>query len=251
MIAGAWLLILHQAAVPQTLPSLCAKVEPIGGPLGYQRRGGGQRCEGFYQPSVSGERIDLLSLTYTRPKNVESLSFLHIQAVVRDKPAPSDAVTVHVVGLSLVPDTFYRLDAVLSAKAPSTTLPLSQVIGPGQLDVSQIGFVGYSSNSIVPLAIQLANTSEPPNSLPTLPISVTIALSTFATEVIWHWKPGCPSARPDQSSSRLPGSTFLPHVPLSFPLVPLPQQMCTLEVGANPSGGPWIWAEWTVDVPQQ
>ena len=52
-------------AISQVTPSFCAKVTPAFGPLGYQVRDNGQRCEGLYEPEIGAQPIELLNLTYS------------------------------------------------------------------------------------------------------------------------------------------------------------------------------------------
>ena len=149
------IVILHAGQSARAEPWKCATVSPISGPLGYQHRGDGSRCEGLYEPTVSSQRIDLLNLTNAIPRS-GSPKFAQISV----PSSLTDVAGLHVVGLSLVPDTFYRLDAPISPARPAM-IPTSDVIMPGGLDLSQLGFVGYSDKWIIPLNVQLTNTNQP------------------------------------------------------------------------------------------
>jgi hypothetical protein len=222
-------------------PWKCAAISPVGGPLGYQARDAGARCEGLYQPAVGSERIELLNLTNAVKTN-SGAKFIQISVA----PSLPKDTTLRILGLSFITDTFYRLDAPISSDK-ALLIPTSDVLEPAALDTSELGYVGYADNTIIPLNVQLLDTSQPRVITASGSVSVIISLSTFATEVLWRWKPTCQREGIDQKWSPVVGSGFYPRTPISFDITNLPSGPCPLMVAINTTSDGWVFTEWTIN----
>lgn len=221
-------------------PWKCVDVSPVSGPLGYQLRSQGARCEGLYQPSVSSQRIELINLTNAIVTN-RGARFIQVGTA-----ASLNNGGVQIVGLSLVPDTFYRLDAPIPP-GRQLMVPVADVVEPAALDFSQLGFVGYSGTVIVPLNVQFLDAGQPENIVSSGSMSATISLSTFATDVLWRWKSGCQIAPSNQIWNRVSGGSFFPRSPISFDITPLPTTPCGLEVAVKTTVDGWISTGWMIN----
>lgn len=111
----------------------CASLPPENGPLGFQRRSNGDRCEGFFRSNVSGET---LSVAFLMSGQLPESSF-----VVVTGAGPDREINVRAVALPL--GTYYRMDAVVSPGKP-LRWPLSEVVAASRsLKSSDLGLYGW------------------------------------------------------------------------------------------------------------
>ena len=118
-----------------------AEVKPVDNLYGYKPRDSGQRCEGLYEPAVSAPSISLVDLTFGGVPVPDAYKFIRLGAA----PRSADRANVVVIGVALVPDTFYRVHGSLKS-GTGFSIPVSNVIRPGGLGAYDIGFVGLAGN---------------------------------------------------------------------------------------------------------
>lgn len=147
------------AAVDPCDPGLIGNVH---GELAYQRREtGGVRCEGVYRNEVSGEiSFDSLVESFedfdtTDPRDLEVLWSL---------PPGMESGTVRLRARALMPDTFYRMDAVVAAHPSGFVWPCEVLdeLGYRSADVGALGWIDSSSPAsqvYLPLRIRQQETA--------------------------------------------------------------------------------------------
>ncbi|WP_210337845.1 hypothetical protein [Bradyrhizobium sp. CCBAU 51765] len=180
-----------------------------------------------------------MSLT-DAPLSQRSARFLQIAA----SPSVATEPGLHVVVLSLVPDTFYRLDAPIDKPV---IVPTADVIEPAALDLPQLGFVGYSQRYVVPVHVRAADGGQPSNIVPSGTLSASVTISTFATDILWRWKRSCPLDAAEQKWNKVRGADFAPNSPISFEIRVLPKTPCPLEIAVKTTADGWISQEWPVN----
>lgn len=138
---------LPRSAAAQTPPAIaCASLTPVPGPLGYAPRGDGSRCEGLYIAHVAGKPLEILGL--------------YIEPVIRRDGAAAVAIThrnpqqdIVVTAVPLPAETYYRLDAHLTADRATFTVNGADVIFPAGLKFSDLAFTGHAGTQLVPLLV--------------------------------------------------------------------------------------------------
>lgn len=118
----------------------CASLVPDHGALGFRRRTGDDRCEGFYKSNVSGEA---LSIAFLVAGQVPSASLLEISGA-----GPAREVNVRAVALPL--GIYYRMDAIVTPRQP-LRWPLAEVVQASQsLKASDLGLYGWFGDAARP-----------------------------------------------------------------------------------------------------
>ena len=124
----------------------CGSVQPSAGPLGYQPRTNGDRCEGFFQQQVSAaHKLEFLSLLNGTIK----YDLVSDRTLIVSVPSLSELQTAQVFleARALRAGTYYRMDAVLSS--PGTfKWPLNAVITPANLPADAIGVVAWVNRDL-------------------------------------------------------------------------------------------------------
>jgi hypothetical protein len=144
LCVAASLTRLAEAQAP--LAAACASVTPVPGPLGYAPRSGGSRCEGLYIAHVAGKPLEILGL--------------YIEPVIRRDSVAAVAIThrnpqqdIVVTAVPIPAETYYRLDARLTADRAAITVNGADVIFPAGLKFSDLAFAGHAGTQLVPLLV--------------------------------------------------------------------------------------------------
>ena len=133
----------------------CASLPPEHGPLGFQRRSDGDRCEGFFRSNVSGES---LSVAFLMSGLLPESSFVEVTGA-----GPDREINVRAVALPL--GTYYRMDAVISPGKP-LRWPLSEVVtASGSLKSTDLGLYGWFGDAGRPTYVPVRATA--PGATPT------------------------------------------------------------------------------------
>jgi hypothetical protein len=121
----------------------CPGLVPDHGPLGFRRRTGGDRCEGFFRSNVSGEALSVAFLLSGRlPASAE---------VEISSAGPNREINVRAVALPL--GTYYQMDATIGPKKP-LRWPLSEVVQASQsLKVGDLGVYGWFGDAAHPMYV--------------------------------------------------------------------------------------------------
>jgi hypothetical protein len=145
----------------------------------YQQRKYSERCEGFYASPVSRDGLVLTQFSYGLAPSAD-LNIVNIAT-----PHVSELVRVAAVSTSL--HVFYRMDAFI---APNGSLrwPLSDVLLPSHLHLSQFGVVAWLGNetnqTFVPVLLSDEHGST---SLITKPLNLGITSSLPLDRLVWRW----------------------------------------------------------------
>lgn len=164
------------------LPSPCdSSLKPASGTRAYQQRG--TRCEGLFDAKVSAPSgsLSLVSLTEG------PLRFELKQGVVLRITASN--VTDRELKIRAVPiplDTYYRMDAVLSA-GRELKWPVDDVLEPEHLYDRRLGVVGWLTERDRPTYVPLTVTPTPGDA-PTKsePVIATVRSSVDVYDVRWR-----------------------------------------------------------------
>ena len=142
----------------------CVGLSPDQGPLGYQRRTNGDRCEGFFKSNVAGEALTVAFLMSGRvPASAE---------LVVSGAGPKLEINVRAIALPL--GTYYRMDATVAPNKP-LRWPLSEVVQAGHsLKNTDLGLYGWletaGRKTYVP--IRASAPGDPPAVDPTFRLGV-------------------------------------------------------------------------------
>jgi hypothetical protein len=230
-LAALFFALVASSTDGRALPAFCAVVEPITGPFGYGTRSSGKWCEGLYTPSVSGPIVELLNAT-RKNASLKAAALPSSITIGYSGVKASDAA-IHVTALSYLPDSFYRLDTVLTSTNRAIEISTATVIGPAGLDLSQIGFVGQRGTEIVPLIVASPFVEPSTNE-----VDITLRASGLVTEVKWRWDPSCTSSLALRGWSTVAGAIFPSNSPIQINDIPQPATPCDLEVILK-SNGQW------------
>jgi hypothetical protein len=150
LIAGAGMALAAGAD-----PS-CPNLPPDHGPLGFQRRTNGDRCEGFFKSNVSGEALTVAFLMSGRLPDSGSVEV--------SGAGPKREINVRAVALPL--GTYYRMDAVITPEKP-LRWPLSEVVNASRsLKNADLGLYGWFGDPGRPIYVPVRAMvpGEPPAS---------------------------------------------------------------------------------------
>jgi hypothetical protein len=119
----------------------CPSLSPDRGPLGFRRRLGGDRCEGFFKSNVAGEALSVAFLMAGRfPASAE--------VVEVSGAAPGREINVRAVALPL--GTYYRMDATVGPNRP-LRWPLAEVVQASRsLKSTDLGLYGWIGDAARP-----------------------------------------------------------------------------------------------------
>jgi hypothetical protein len=127
----------------------CADLPPEHGPLGFQRRSNGDRCEGFFKSNVSGEA---LSVAFLMAGQLPEASFVEVAGA-----GPDREINVRAVALPL--GTYYRMDAVVTPGKP-LRWPLSEVVTASRsLKNTDLGLYGWFGDPGRPIYVPVRATA--------------------------------------------------------------------------------------------
>jgi hypothetical protein len=226
------------SAANDELPSFCVSLRPQFGPLGYQKRDE-NLCEGLYNPSVGAAPVELLSFV--------AQSELPSAATPVEIGALSKAGTpLHLVGSSMVPTIYYRLDAMLSPDAPEIQYNPASVATRAGLDLSQVGFVARDPDNIK--SIYLLHIG-PVSAAKTERANLVIKLSALANSVAWKWDADCAPGTDDWQ--QLHGSIFPPGSAITIRGIDLPKTTCPIRLLVRSDGQAPRTAIWSVALGQR
>jgi hypothetical protein len=165
--------VTSEAQTPPATP--CASLTPVPGPLGYASRSGGSRCEGLYIAHAAAKPLEVLGL-YLEPvirrEGVAAVSIAH-------RNPQKDIV---VTAVPIPAETFYRLDARLTAERPTFTVNGADVIFPAGLKFSDLAFTGRTGSQLVPLLV--TNSPGPPAAETKSPTIMVEARTSRALKVV-------------------------------------------------------------------
>ena len=133
----------------------CDRLQPLTGAFEYKYRG--NRCEGLYVAKVGAGALDLISLTRGR------LHYDLKPGTTLKVLVPSASEAVHVRAVAKIPNTYYRMDAVMQ---PGSILSWSvdDILLPQGLGADRIGVFAWmgdeASKTVLPVSVTVAGTQE-------------------------------------------------------------------------------------------
>ena len=163
-------------------------LDPEGGPLGYQRRYNGSRCEGFIRQPVAGTAgVVLVSLTY----GAVAFDWAHnaeLQLGLSQKPK----ARVRIRGEFIPFTRYYRLDAEIGPEQPMLRVGLSDVIARAEMTPEQLGLYAYrllpgGVQEVIPIAV---TADAPPRVSTGVAIHAILRAGIDVTDLRWRLRAG-------------------------------------------------------------
>lgn len=151
----------------------CAALAPERSELGYRQLA--NRCEGFYLPQLSGT-LRVVSFTVS-----DALAFTWNQGTVLrvTSVTPADQ-PLHLRAVSLRPNVFYRMDAVVTGHA-SLSWPISPYLYQRNIQPDQIGIYGWVGDErekkFLPVVVTEEGTGRAATSTLTLKLQTVLGLN--------------------------------------------------------------------------
>ena len=246
------LLIFKEIPTPQMVSAsenivseslTCEKLTPIPGFLGYQARDSNKRCEGLYDPLTNRVHAQIIGMTYvagSQPKDISTVCISKMPA--RENTIDTDQSILRILGLSILQDTYYRLDGIITDREPILTFRADEVLYPSGMSISQIGFVGRSDDAIVPLVISFDHEcSKFPAIKP--PIAVALRFATLTNKIAWRWSDACSAST---QWTELPSRQYLPGEVIRFDINPPPKSPCGLIIASRNASQNWNDNRWDI-----
>ena len=221
---------------PQAQEDSCdGSLKPETGQYGYSLRTPHNLCEGLYISQVSG-RLQIVSL-FRGELDLHSEHKTVRVSAPGFKELPTSNIRVRAVAIPL--NTYYRMDAVITERAP-LIWSLDDVVKPIGLNPNQIGIYGWVENDagrvFVPLDVFPDGSKDPKgsaNRLSTLVVRPAVDIEKLA------WRSSLNKS--DEFSEWQPynGDTIRAGQPVSLVLPRGPTALLQLEIAAKPPNDTW------------
>jgi hypothetical protein len=167
----------------------CAALAPERSELGYRQLA--NRCEGFYLPQLSGT-LRVVSFTVS-----DALGFTWNEGTILrvTSVTPADH-PLNLRAVSLRPNVFYRMDAVVHGNA-SLSWPISPYLYQRNIRPNQIGVYGWVGDerekTFWPVVVTEEGTGRPVPSTLTLKLQTVLDLTHFRWTLLDAARAGCGS----------------------------------------------------------
>ena len=168
----------------------CSQVRAAPGTMGYQLRSADPRCEGFYQSTVSGATLEILSLTAS-PVDFE-LGNKTVE-IIAPNVSGLNVAKIHVQARALPLSTYYRMDATLGSAA-TMHWPIGHVLAPANLTADTIGVLAWVDEGRDRIFVPISVSERPPSAPGGSSIVVILRSSADLDELRWRsWQAGSAS----------------------------------------------------------
>lgn len=242
VILASWRCIATDLAGGNCDPGL----QPAGGnEVGYAPRG--DRCEGIYIQEVSGETLQIVSLT----EDYKNYKFTKDKPLLLEWPARGDA-PVQVRASSLKRKIYYRMDTLRSQKPPGYTWP-TDILSRLELGREDVGLLAWTEQTVVTkkqkICLPLRLTPQESTALPAQDVVDSykvVLLSSVELQEVYvtlcpldsKGKPG----KPIRNSSKLDYGFYPADRPITFRILfselsDAPDGLYSLSVGAELKNG--------------
>jgi hypothetical protein len=210
----------------------CERLNPIPGPLGYQLRDDGARCEGLYDPLVAGVAADLIDLSIRSTEALDPAEDISVSA-------QATTAKIRVVGRSMLADSHYRVDLKLDRGGEVAVIPIDTVLKPAEIDPNQIGFTAYVDGVLTPVIVKSSSHPDPNDT----GYVVTLRFGQSNDRLAWRWQESCGI---QNDWTEVPSFASLPGEPVAIKVSRPLRDNCSLSVLTHSENGEWSEDHWLI-----